>query len=152
MSYVAELDDSSWPIVYARFQGVASIDGYRKYEVWLEACCQRARSETTRIVVINDACGVERVDTEVRKHISDWTETHSKENDAFLACSIVVLESRLMRGVMTAIAWLSGSKMMDGVETVGTLDAAWERALAIVQGEGLVAPSTPPWLRRQTGT
>ncbi len=146
MSYVESLDDTAWPVLYARFRGVATIEGYDEYAVWLEGQVKRALAEKTKIATINDAAEGIQVSSEVRRHIADWLEHNNNAGAAAAtAASFVVINSSIMRGVMTALSWVAKDKM-GGVVSVATVEDAWNGAVSALKAEGIAVPPRPRWL------
>jgi hypothetical protein len=147
MSYVEVLDDSAWPVVYARFRGVATTEGYDEYAHWLERQIERATHEKGKIVSINDTIGAIQVSSEVRRHIASWLERHNAAGaSAVTAGSFVVINSAVVRGVMTALSWVAKDRM-GGVVSVSSVEEAWDGALAALAVDGIpVAVKRPAWL------
>ncbi|HEY1098858.1 MAG TPA: hypothetical protein VGF99_08010, partial [Myxococcota bacterium] len=123
-----QLDDSAWPIAYARFTGESSLEGFQRYTAWLEAMVERARREQCRFVCVNDARGTSMVSAEVRRAMAAWVSDHGKTAfDGVALGTIVVVDNVIVRGVMTAISWVN-REQMNKVVSVATVEEAWRHA------------------------
>lgn len=145
MSYVEFMDDGSWPVAFVRFRGAASIEGFQEFQAWLDACTHRAQADGHRMLLITDVRFVDKVDPDVRRYIGDWMQEHARRNAAVLGTSWVVSDSRIMRGVLTALSW-AGADSMKGVKTAATVDEAWAGCVAELRAAGAPEPPTPAWL------
>jgi hypothetical protein len=148
MSYVELMDASAWPVIFARFRGTASVEAFQTYQAWYEAQVRRAIEQKTRIVCINDTTPGVTVSAEVRKHIGDWATGLDHLTSVASLGDIVVIDSVAMRGVMTAMRWVD-PKRLGNIETVGTPEAAWKRALEHIAAAGQKPPAVtaPDWLK-----
>lgn len=98
-----ELDRSSWPVVVVRFDGIASDDEFARYLEETLACLQPGK----RSVTVLDAREPTGATQHQRRMQADWMKQNRariKECSAGLA---FVFESPMVRGVLTAIMWIS---------------------------------------------
>ena len=146
MTYFNEPDVSAWPIIFCRLRGDATVDGFKEYETWLQACVDRGRAEQVRIVVISEASEAGSADAEVRKYLGEWSERAGEANKDVVALSVIVMTSRIARGVMKAIGWFSPT--VAATKTVESVAEAWGVALAKLAAEGRAPPAKqrPLWL------
>lgn len=152
MSYLKQLDDSAWPIVYARFEGEATVEGFDEYARWVEVQIKRAVKTNERFVNITDTRGKMQVSPEVRRHMADWVARQEETGlSAASLGSIVVVDSMIIRGVMTAISWVSRAQMVN-VSSVATAADAWKLAGELLQAAGGSLPARPSWALGKAGT
>ena len=152
MSYLKQLDDQAWPIVYARFEGPSTVEGFAEYAAWLETLVARARAERTRFITISDTRGGLQVTPDVRRYIGQWVAGLAESGfTASTVGTIVVLDSAIVRGVMTAISWVSRAQMAD-VSTQATVEGAWQQAIELASAAGLRVPARPTWAQEKIAT
>jgi len=148
MPYVELLDDSAWPIIYARFRGTATIADYDVYARWYEAQLARALAEGTRVIAISDTTPGVSVSSDVRRHITSWMTALDQTPAARASlANLVVIDGLVIRGVLTAIGWVMGSRM-NVVTTVASVEAAWDGATTTLSEAGMTPATTKPaWLK-----
>lgn len=132
------IDDALWPILIATWFGRPTehlVDQYfENHEVFL----QRARDERTRIVLITDTFATERPSPMARKRIIDRTEAQPADVRALTIESLIVIENPVIRGVVTALAWVY-PKMAES-KNVGSLALALEGSIDALRNAGIAAP------------
>ena len=143
MGYLKHKDDSAFPITYARFEGEATTAGFDEYTTWLDALTARATARGDRFVTIIHAPGKVQIGADVRRHIGDWTSKQVPTDT--VVGSIVVFDSAVLRGAMTAVSWVS-PKQMQRVTSVATVAEAWQLATSMLLRAGLQPPASAPWL------
>lgn len=148
MSYVDLLDESAWPIIYARFRGTATTDDYDLYARWYEAHLARALASGTKIIAISDTTPGVTVSSDVRRHITSWMTGLDQLPAARASlANYVVVDGMVIRGVLTAMGWVTGNRMA-GVTTVATVENAWEAATKTLKEAGIAPPmAKPAWLK-----
>lgn len=144
MGYLKHKDDSAFPITYARFEGEATITGFDEYTAWLDAVTARAAARGQRFVTIIHAPGKVQIGADVRRHIGQWTSQQTPTDT--VVGSIVVFDSAVLRGVLTAVSWVS-PKQMQRVDSVATVAEAWQLATTMLQRAGIQPPTSAPWLK-----
>ncbi len=149
MSYLNQFDESGWPVVYARFEGPASIEGYDDFANRLATVTADAVKRKRRFVCVLDARGKIEISADVRRHIAAWTAKQQKVDVAL--GSIVIFDSTILRGVITAISWVS-REQMTSVSTAADGEQAWRIACEVLQAAGLQAPQRPAWALARSGT
>jgi class 3 adenylate cyclase len=144
VGYLKHKDDSAFPIIYARFEGEATTSGFDEYTAWLDAVTARAAARGERLVSIIHAPGRVQISGEVRRHIGDWTSKQVPTDT--VVGSIVVFDSAVLRGVMTAVSWVS-PKQMQRVDNAATVAEAWQLATTLLLQAGIQPPTSAPWLK-----
>ena len=144
MSYFAEHDESAWPIVYGRFAGVGTVTGFEAFVSWHTGVMHKAMAQKQRLVVVTDARAVTGTPPDVRAVVGKWISDSPREFEEMTLESVVVLQSALMRGVLTAVGWLSTRKVR--LTVFATLPEAWESGVAALKRIGQEPPKLrPPW-------
>ena len=102
-----------------------------------------------KLISISDATQAERPSPEVRKYWAESLAETTPERDAATLATYVVINSAVMRGVMTAIGWLS--ERARAIKSVSSLSDAIRDALADLDAAGIPRPAgldpdsyTPP--------
>jgi hypothetical protein len=58
----------------------------------------------------------------------------------------VVFDSAVLRGVLTAVSWVS-PKQMQRVDNAATVAEGWQLATEMLQRAGIQPPTSAPWLK-----
>ncbi len=131
------LDASFFPVVVTTWYGATTERAIREYYRWVRQMGARAKAERTQMVNITDA-GLGGVPTApVRRLISDLTKELDQDGFRAFMHSITVIDNVLVRGALTAIAWVHGDL---NTPTVATRIEALERAAAILKPFGVEVP------------
>jgi hypothetical protein len=121
------LDDRAFPVLFVTWAGWADDKTVRAFFTWNEAQLTRVVSERVAYAMINDAIDAERPDAPTRALLAELTTKLQKEHarsEPYNASSVLVIESPVVRGAITAIGWLMGG--LD-VECAPTCAVAIER-------------------------
>lgn len=121
-------DARLFPVVLTRWVGTATLRNSERYAEWFIEQAKRAVGQGGRIVSISDASEAQRPPPEVRRWFSEWLVDPLAGLEV-VSHPVVVIQSPLMRGAMTAIGWFAPKVRQ--VLVVESLDAAVEKALAI---------------------
>lgn len=141
-TYVDALDDSAWPVIYARFTGRVDLDDFDRFAAWHEAAVHRAIAARKRLVSISDCRLVAGgADSSVRKHIADWMSSLTQPQCDAMILGIIVIDRTLERGILRAIHWLSPPRSPTVI--VADLDEAWRKTMTAVTEAGLARPAKP---------
>lgn len=132
------VDDSLWPIVIATWFGEPSEALVEKYFAHHATLLERARGWGERIVLVTDTFATERPSPRARKRIVELTEAQPKDTLELTVKSYIVIESAIMRGVVTALSWVY-PKMAES-ENVASLAIAIERASTDLRALGITPP------------
>lgn len=98
------LDDSAWPVLYTSLGPDLTAERFMVFARWYEGQIARAEQEGVYVLTCSDARGT-APSREVQRTIADWqaTLTDAQFNRCWL--STVVVDSVVVRGVLTAINW-----------------------------------------------
>lgn len=132
------VDDRAWPIVFATWFGEPTEALVDRYFAHHATVVERAREQRERIVLVTDTFATDRPSPKARKRITDLSATQAKEVAPHTLKSLVVIESALLRGVVTALAWIDPG--LAESENVSGIGVAIERALAVLDGAGIARP------------
>jgi hypothetical protein len=135
---IVVLDAQYWPVVFATWIDEPSEGAVTRYFEANEKLLTRARSSRERFVVVTDTAHTKRPSAKVRKLIADKTNAQPKDAVELTMGSIIVVESALIRGVVTALTWIL-PRMKDS-EILGSISEAIDRALAILDSKGVARP------------
>ncbi|MEZ4340370.1 MAG: hypothetical protein R3B82_27435 [Sandaracinaceae bacterium] len=137
-SATVTFDDRFVPIIVVVWEGQTTLEAAK----WGMEQQQRVMSELTRrrerFILVSDASGAHRPSPEVRRFFATASEEQPVELRRHALSSYVVLSSGLMRGVMTAVGWLSEAAR--SVRSVATLREALERSLEDLDAAGVTRP------------
>jgi hypothetical protein len=142
-------DDRYAPIVITIWSGRANIEAARWHTELQEQDMQKAVAKGQKLISISDATKAERPGPEVRKFWADSLASTTPEQEAGTLSTYVVISSAVMRGVMTAIGWLS--ERARSIKSEPTLADAIRAALEDLDAAGIPRPAgldpdgyTPP--------
>lgn len=133
------IDERHHPVIVTTWFGEATIDTVDQYYDWLGPRLAKARARGERLVLLNDTFAVERPTPMVRKRLAEKTKAQNQDHGRAMVGSVVVIESALIRGAVTALGWILPS--LADSEFVGSLEEAIDRSIAILDREGIRAPS-----------
>lgn len=136
------VDDGAWPIVVATWFGEPTVPLVDRYFEHHDGLLERARSAQQRIVLVTDTFATERASASVRRRIVERTQAQPRDAAQLTLKSYVVLDSAIMRGVVTALAWVYPA--LGQSENVGALSTALERAMGDLRAAGVTPPSIDP--------
>ena len=102
-------DDSFYPLTFARFTGETTMDDAKALADWQDALTERARGDGVKLISLFDARGTTKVTAEVRRELGEWTKRTDANSQEIQPVTVVILDSALVRGAMTAIGWISSS-------------------------------------------
>lgn len=142
------IDPRGWPIIIATWFGEPTELLVDRYFAAHAVLLDRARRSRERIVLITDAFATERPSAKARKRITDLTAEQPADVQTLTVASYVVIENPMIRGVVTALAWVN-PKMAES-ENVASITIALERSLAALDAAGIPRPKglTPSSYRR----
>jgi hypothetical protein len=116
------VDDATFPFVVAAWEGEATEPAVRAYFVWLEGQIVRAMREKRPLINVTETSKAMNPKPSVRKLIADLTKQWGTSGaDRHEVLAYVVVDSAIIRGVLTALGWLHGEMK---VTHVATLEAA----------------------------
>jgi hypothetical protein len=100
------IDDSARGIVIATWFGEPTVALVDRYFDWHATYLDRLRKERGRFVTITDAFATARPSPSARKRIAERMDALGPDVQELTVASYVIFESALIRGVITALAWL----------------------------------------------
>jgi len=134
------IDERTKPVIVTSWFGEATERIIDEYFDWSSSRLARARAARERLVLLNDTFAIERPTPMVRKRLAERTKAQSVEDQrAVVLGSVVVIESALVRGAVTALGWILPS--LSESQFVASIDEAIDRSLAILAKEGLPPPA-----------
>jgi hypothetical protein len=133
------VDDTYFPVVVSTWFGAATEPAVRAYFAWLHRVLGRAQAgRVPALVNITDAGPAGNPSPDVRRLIAELTVGWEKAGaDQLHVTSYVVVESAVIRGVLTALGWLHGDMK---AENLASCSQAIERALADLAAAGVSPP------------
>ena len=113
-----EIDESRWPLVTVRFEGIVDDETFRAYLEGLAGLLRRGES----YALLFDARHADRTPPVQRKMQAEWMQAHEAELRRLCVGTAFVITSPLVRGVLTAVLWISPMAMPHTV--VSTVEEA----------------------------
>jgi hypothetical protein len=130
-----QIDVSRHPLVVITFVGATSEDDFDRY---LEEMQRLVLSRRERNVTIIDGSRSERTTPLQRRKQADWMRTNDDMLRRYSLGTAFVISSPVVRGVLTAILWVSPMSAPHTV--VATYEEAERWANAQLNAVGLAAP------------
>jgi hypothetical protein len=134
----AVIDSRAWPIVFATWFDEPTENLVRRYFEAHAPLVERARVMNQPFVLVTDTFATRQPSAKARKLIADLTSAQPSYAAAMSAGSIIVIESAILRGVVTALQWIL-PRMADS-ENVSSIGGAIDRAFALLDGRGIARP------------
>jgi hypothetical protein len=132
------IDDGARGIVIATWFGEPTLALVDRYFEWHSAHLDRLRKERARFVLITDTFATARPSPSARKRIAERTQALGPDVPHLTIGSYLVVESALIRGAITALAWLH-APLADTV-AVGSPALAIGAALRDLDAAGIARP------------
>ncbi len=101
------MDERYFPMVVQRWEGAQTVEVVRDHFDYSIPLLERARREKVAISVVLDAVDSIRPTSTVRKYIAERADDIAEQWPELLRPSRVVILSAPLRGVITALGWLS---------------------------------------------
>ncbi|MBV1857618.1 MAG: hypothetical protein KUG77_04340 [Nannocystaceae bacterium] len=101
------LDEQHFPMILQRWNGAVTVEVVRDHFEYSVLLLERARREGVAISVVLDASEAARPTSIVRKFIADHADDIAAQWPELLRPTRVVIQSAPLRGVITALGWLS---------------------------------------------
>jgi hypothetical protein len=133
------VDEQYLPVLLTKWQGRLQPDITRQYMEWMNEQLGLAKARGSVIVQVSEALQAERPDAVTRKLLAEMTDSQ-RENfpEVLLDPSFVVIDSPVLRGVITALGWITRGGL--DVRTYATLPEAIRAAAARLAEAGHAAP------------
>lgn len=133
-------DNRHYPIVIAKPHRGWAEDAVRYYfEGWRNPIAAHAASEGKKVVIIFDMTTSTVPPATVRKTAGEFSSTDGTNKG--LLRTLVVVDSPMLRGVITAIMWLAGDIPLS---FAGTMSEAIERAIRELEQHSVAVPDINP--------
>ena len=126
-----EFDDSAWPVVKVTYSSNVDEGEFETLLDLVSGCQSRALREGQMLALIYDATSGYSASARVRRRQAEWIEEHKQATKDACAGIAFVFDSVVVRGVLTAILWMS--EVHAPHKVFGTLEAASEWASLRVQ-------------------
>lgn len=127
---------SNWPLVLEHFPARPQSDAD------MEQLLRDSSSALTRrevFVMLSDTRQMTGIwDAKNRRLIADWLKANSEATKTYAAGNVVLLNSELVRGALTAVLWLVPTPYP--IKVVTTVDAAVDGALSLLSDRGIDLP------------
>ena len=101
------VDDSHYPYLIATWFGAPAVDTIEFYFAWQAERLARARDEGIKVATIIDGIEASRPSPSIRKTLAELSKSILDEFDPYIVHSWVILQNPLIRGVITAITWMT---------------------------------------------
>lgn len=128
-----ELDTADYPLVRLRPATVCDEAGARELIASFEAVLDRAEAEDSRFIMVADSRNVDKITSLFRRDYAAWENTLSDERYGRMALRVVILDSAIVRGAITAMSWFS--PRMKSIVAVANIDEAVKTVEAFVVNE-----------------
>ena len=133
---------------------MSAVRSVEAYFAESERQLERAKANGERFVLITDTYPTKPPSAKVRQRIAELSQSQSPKSQPYVLESITIVESALIRGVVTALSWIDPS--MARTKNVASYQAALDGGLAALKAAGIAAPPALPTRQerppvRQTG-
>lgn len=136
------LDDSAWPILHHTV-GEHTREQFDAFGDWYLASLKRARATNVRVYVLSDARGG-IPDPDLRRHAAQWLASLSEPQFEVCALSIIVVDSPLIRGAITALNWFRRPSTPQFI--VDSYEHGWQLIVDDHVRRALPIPERPRWV------
>jgi hypothetical protein len=97
-------DTSAWPVVYFPSLGKVADSDIDSESFYDEAFKMLARGQ--RVAYVHDLTGAKAMSATRRRRFSQFIQRERPRLEQHVACVAVVLDSRVLEGVVTALTWV----------------------------------------------
>lgn len=137
---VVVLDARYWPVVFATWFDEPTESLVRKYFEAHDVLLERGRANREPFVLVTDTFATKQPSAKARRLVADLTNAQPAHAASLTIGSIIVIESAILRGVVTALQWIL-PRMADSI-CVATISQAVERSLSTLDERGVKRPET----------
>ncbi len=131
-------DARYFPVLVITWWGAADEALVRRYFQWNDTMLARAEAEDTKVAFVSDNRASKRPPATVRALTAELSDRSGEGLSRRSLATMVVLDSALVRGALTAIQWLSSRPW--NLTMVGGVEQALHRALELLDGEDIPVP------------
>jgi hypothetical protein len=136
------IDERSWPIITGTWFGATTETLVTQYFAHSAAQLARAGVGQRRIVILTDTYATKPPSAKVRQRIGELSRTQVEASRPRVLANYTVIESALIRGVVTALSWIDPS--MADTKNVPSFEAGLAGALAELKAAGIPVPARLP--------
>jgi hypothetical protein len=126
-----DIDTSLWPVVRVTPYGNLTDADYEAMFKSFDTLWRRRE----RMLSLTDTRKSGNATPKQRQMIGEWLKTNTNTMERYSLGSVVLVESTLVRGALTAIDWISGSKIRS--EYVGNWNQAVDKVKELLIKQGL---------------
>ena len=131
------IDDSKWPLVRMHFPTDEwPDDEFERYLKYLEDNLNRAERAGVKTALLFNASGSPNADAQRRKWQADWMKKHNEQSARMTAGYAFVIDSTVVRGLLTAILWLAPMPAPHTVVRTEEEAESWLRARLAEANDG----------------
>lgn len=102
-----DFDDSRFPLVRIRYAKEVDEDEFDQLLLLLDQNIRRATTARTKTALVYDSSSGYQASPRIRKKQADWMKQNSMQTRVNCVGVAFVITSSVVRGVLTAILWLS---------------------------------------------
>jgi|LNFM01.1.fsa_nt_gb hypothetical protein len=137
---VVVCEDRHYPILVNTYYGAATQRSVRQYFRWLHTQAERGLKDGLALAFVSDGGLAGVPDADTRRLIAELaTDLNAKIPPQLRWYTVIVVESRVVRGVLNTLNWLQGDLQMDYVSSRAD---AFARAREHLLKRGIALPST----------
>lgn len=130
-----EIEERYWPLLVVRFVGTPTD---QQFQAYLERMTQLVGNGRKRVLLL-DGRRAGRAPPSQRRMQAEWMQANKEQIRAVNLLMLIVINSAIVRGVLTAILWFQD--IPGNYKVVSSLDEALELARNEVDKSGLRLPS-----------
>jgi hypothetical protein len=134
-----DFDDSRWPLITIRYAAQVDERDFDQLLALLDQNIQRTVRMRQKTAVIYDSRSGWSAPPAIRKKQADWMKKHADITRTNCVAIAFVMNSAVVRGVLTAVLWLSD--MPTAYRVVGTVSEAEEWCAEQYAAHGLSMPT-----------
>lgn len=136
------IDEESWPIWRSTWFGAATERLVSEYFARMDLVLRRTRAQHERLVMLTDTYLTEAASARVRQRIGELSRSQTHMAQDLVVASFTIIENPVIRGVVTALAWIDPQMMR--TTNVGSFDAGVAASLAALRTARMSAPGVMP--------
>ena len=136
------MDESRWPLAQVTFRGAPDDGAFEAYFAWNSRILERCE----RYACVVDAREVKQISAMQRRRQAEWMKRNHDALKEFSVGVAFVIDSPLVRGILTAILWLAPLPQPHFIASTGGEAERW--ALDRLRLVGLEAPRSGRVIRR----
>ncbi|MCA9606608.1 MAG: hypothetical protein KC619_13480 [Myxococcales bacterium] len=103
-----DIDNDLYPIVVTTWEGASTVADADRYIAHYEELTKQARTRNELLFFVTDVRDVTNAPPLVRQRFGTWIAQRPLELNQTAPVNLVLMRGRMMRGVLTAVAWVAG--------------------------------------------